>query len=159
MRNEWFLEMRWPEKHPSPLFPLFYAPHSVSPTLPLPPPLSHPPTDALPPTHSLLRALDEYGGLIAFFRERISMSCPECSGLMHKEQAQKWGAGESQTLPPLANQSHSKVGWPKPASSGRTLIGEQSKSACCWTRLNFACHWSCLAGDLQHQNLHADGHI
>lgn len=39
------------------------------------------------------------------------MSCPECSALMHKEQAakaQKWGAGESETLLPLANQSHLK---------------------------------------------------
>lgn len=93
------------EKHPS----LLSAPHP-----PPPPPrpshsaitsvsplcfsisLTHTPTDVLPPTSSPLRALDECGGLIAFFGERISMSCRECSGLMHKEQAaraQKWGPG------------------------------------------------------------------
>lgn len=63
------------------------ASQSLSPTRPL--------TFCLPPP-SPLRALDECGGLIAFFRERISMSCRECSGLMHKEQAaraQKWGPG------------------------------------------------------------------
>lgn len=91
------------KKHPL-LLSFYDVPRSVSPTLPLPRSLtlllnlSHPPTNVLPPTTSPLRALDECGGLIAFFRERISMSCRECSGLMHKEQAarvQKWGAGDS----------------------------------------------------------------
>lgn len=56
--------------------------------------ISHSPSQSLSPTHRRssshllpLRALDECCGLIAFFGERISMSCRECSGLMHKEQA------------------------------------------------------------------------
>lgn len=122
------------------LRPLLGLSHSAITSISHSPPLSA--------SHLLLRALDECGGLITFFRERISMSCPECSGLMHKEQAaraQKTGAGESQTLPPLANQSHFRGGWglPKTAPSGRTLIGQHVKSVCCWT----------------HQFVHVTGHV
>lgn len=87
------------------LHPLLGLAHSAITSISHSPPLSA--------SHLLLRALDECGGLITFFRERISMSCPECSALMHKEQAaraQKMGAGESQTLPPLANQSQFQGG-------------------------------------------------
>lgn len=113
------------------LHPLLGLSHSAITSISHSPPLSA--------SHLLLRALDECGGLITFFRERISMSCPECSALMHKEQAaraQKMGAGESQTLPPLANQSHFQggVGLPKTAPSGRTFIGQHEKNVCCWTR-------------------------
>lgn len=64
--------------------------------------LDPPLTDALSPTELLpLQALDECGGLIAFFRERISMSCRECFSLMHKEQAaraQNGGRGFADTF-------------------------------------------------------------
>ncbi len=111
MRNEWFLKMRWPKSIPC----CFLSSASLAQSLPhchyLDLPLaSLSPTHWRSPSHLLLRALDECGGLIAFFRERISMSCPECSGLMHKEQAaraQKWGPG-NRAPPPLANQSHFK---------------------------------------------------
>lgn len=59
--------------------PLLGLSHSAITSISHSPPLSA--------SHLLLRALDECGGLITFFRERISMSCPECFALMHKEQA------------------------------------------------------------------------
>lgn len=78
----WGMNGSWKSKKP-PLLPSVFR-------RPL---LSLSPTHWRPPSHFLLRALDECGGLIAFFRERISMSCPECSGLMHKEQAVRAQSG------------------------------------------------------------------
>lgn len=75
------------------------------------------------------------------------MSCRECSGLMHKEQAaraQKMGAGDSQTLLPLANWSNFRARGEQEEANGPTFICESPRSACWRTS--------------RRQNLHAYSH-